>query len=657
MSAEPILAIGDLAVEFPLLSGTVEAVRGCSLSIGKGEVMALVGESGCGKSMLALACLGLVPKPGTVRGSVKVAGREVVGRTDRELADLRGGRAAMIFQNPASALNPFFTVGTQLEEVVARHRGLSRSAARQAVIAAFEDVRLPDPEIALGKYPHQMSGGQLQRVMIAMAVACRPVLLIADEPTTALDVTIQAQIIVLLRDLVERTDLSPGRRRGVLRPGRGDVCRRDRRARAGGRLPRRAAAPLCTHAARRGAAPGRRARQAGGHLGAGAEPGPPAAWVSLPSAVRQDERRLQARRSGHAPRRARPPCRLSSCAGRHRRRCHRRLGGCRMSALLQVRDLRKSYATRHGPVRAVDGISFDVEAGRTVALVGESGCGKSTIALTLVRLLEADGGEVRFEDIRLGQLSRRDDIEVRRKFGIVFQNPYSSLDPKMRVLEIVGEPLRTVLGMRGRALRERVIMHLEQVGLGPEHVDRYPHEFSGGQRQRIAIARAVALEPRLLILDEPTAALDVSIQAQVLNLLIELQRTLNLAYLFISHNLATVEYVADEVMVMYLGRIVEAGPVETVFAAPRHPYTRALIDSIPLLDPRRRGTLQPLGGDVPSPLDMPEGCAFAPRCRYRSERCTRAAPALEETVLEETGERRRIACFHPLDGPIDGGDA
>jgi oligopeptide/dipeptide ABC transporter ATP-binding protein len=328
-----------------------------------------------------------------------------------------------------------------------------------------------------------------------------------------------------------------------------------------------------------------------------------------------------------------------------------------MSALLQVRDLRKSYATRHGPVRAVDGISFDVEAGRTVALVGESGCGKSTIALTLVRLLEADGGEVRFEDIRLGQLSRRDDIEVRRKFGIVFQNPYSSLDPKMRVLEIVGEPLRTVLGMRGRALRERVIMHLEQVGLGPEHVDRYPHEFSGGQRQRIAIARAVALEPRLLILDEPTAALDVSIQAQVLNLLIELQRTLNLAYLFISHNLATVEYVADEVMVMYLGRIVEAGPVETVFAAPRHPYTRALIDSIPLLDPRRRGTLQPLGGDVPSPLDMPEGCAFAPRCRYRSERCTRAAPALEETVLEETGERRRIACFHPLDGPIDGGDA
>jgi oligopeptide/dipeptide ABC transporter ATP-binding protein len=328
-----------------------------------------------------------------------------------------------------------------------------------------------------------------------------------------------------------------------------------------------------------------------------------------------------------------------------------------MSALLQVRDLRKSYATRHGPVRAVDGISFDVEAGRTVALVGESGCGKSTIALTLVRLLEADGGEVRFEDIRLGQLSRRDDIEVRRKFGIVFQNPYSSLDPKMRVLEIVGEPLRTVLGMRGRALRERVIMHLEQVGLGPEHVDRYPHEFSGGQRQRIAIARAVALEPRLLILDEPTAALDVSIQAQVLNLLIELQRTLNLAYLFISHNLATVEYVADEVMVMYLGRIVEAGPVEAVFAAPRHPYTRALIDSIPLLDPRRRGTLQPLGGDVPSPLDMPEGCAFAPRCRHRSERCTRAAPALEETVLEETGERRRIACFHPLDGPIDGGDA
>ena len=315
-----------------------------------------------------------------------------------------------------------------------------------------------------------------------------------------------------------------------------------------------------------------------------------------------------------------------------------------MNPLLSVQGLTKHYASRHGPVRAVDGVSFSITAGETLALVGESGCGKSTIALSLVRLIEPDGGEIRFDDVVIGPGDRAATRLMRQDLGIVFQNPYSSLNPKMKVRDIVGEPLRTVLGLRGSELSGRVESHLRQVGLGSEHMNRYPHEFSGGQRQRIAIARAIALEPRLLILDEPTAALDVSIQAQVLNLLIDLQEQLDLAYIFISHNLATVDYIARRVMVMYLGRIVEAGPVGDVFAAPRHPYTRALIDSIPSLEPRYRKQLRPLSGDVPSPVNMPPGCAFEPRCGNRIGTCSMVRPELLPVSHD-----RGLACFNPLD--------
>jgi peptide/nickel transport system ATP-binding protein/oligopeptide transport system ATP-binding protein len=317
-----------------------------------------------------------------------------------------------------------------------------------------------------------------------------------------------------------------------------------------------------------------------------------------------------------------------------------------MNAILSVRDLRKTYDTRHGPLKAVDGISFDIAPGRTLALVGESGCGKSTAALAILRLQEPTGGSVLFDGHDLATTRSGELRALRREFGIVFQNPYSSLDPKMKIRDIVGEPLVTAFGLKGRALTERVVERLTEVGLGPEHLRRYPHEFSGGQRQRIAIARALASEPRLLVLDEPTAALDVSIQAQVLNLLLDLQARHGLAYLFISHNLATVEYVADEVMIMYLGRIVERGPTAEVFAAPRHPYTRALVSSIPRLDPRRRDELQPLLGEVPSPLDMPPGCGFAPRCAFRTEACTMSQPPLDAL---EPNTSHAVACYHPLD--------
>ena len=312
-----------------------------------------------------------------------------------------------------------------------------------------------------------------------------------------------------------------------------------------------------------------------------------------------------------------------------------------MTALLTVDNLTKRFRTRHGLVKAVDAVTFEVARGETLALVGESGCGKTTVALSLLRLIEPDGGRVLFEG---ADLVTGGDQAWRQRLSIVFQNPYSSLDPRMRIREIVGEPLITAYGLSGQALTERVTRHLQDVGMGPEHLKRYPHEFSGGQRQRIAIARAIALEPKLLILDEPTAALDVSVQAQVLNLLQDLQKRLGLSYLFISHNLATVESIADRVLIMYLGRVVETGPVADVFAQPKHPYTQALIDSVPSIDPAHRGRLKPVTGELPSALNPPPGCAFAPRCARATSECRASPPP-----LVAVGNGRAHACLHPLE--------
>ena len=314
-----------------------------------------------------------------------------------------------------------------------------------------------------------------------------------------------------------------------------------------------------------------------------------------------------------------------------------------MTVLLDVKDLKKTFPTKKGLVTAVEDVSFQVEVGKTVALVGESGCGKSTVAQTLLHLIEPDSGSVIFEGVDLETMSGKALRQMRQEMSIVFQNPYSSLNPKMHIHKIVGEPLKTAYGMRGRQLREKVEKLLCEVGLGPQHMDRYPHEFSGGQRQRIAIARALALEPKLLILDEPTAALDVSVQAQVLNLLRDLQEKSGLSYLFISHDLATVEYIADEIVVMYLGRIVEQGPVAEIFATPRHPYTQALLAAIPTINLSRRGKLQPLSGEIPSPLNRPVGCAFQTRCPNVQERCRQQVPP-----CDPAGDSRTVACFYPL---------
>jgi len=314
-----------------------------------------------------------------------------------------------------------------------------------------------------------------------------------------------------------------------------------------------------------------------------------------------------------------------------------------MNSGLRIIDIHKHFHTRAGDVRAIDGVSFNLERGQTLALVGESGCGKSTIASAILRLLELSQGEIYYADENVTAMNSRALQEYRRKVSIVFQNPYSSLNPKMRLKSIVGEPLSVCYGLKGRALNERIVKHLQDVGLGPEHMNRFPHQFSGGQRQRIAIARALALEPEILILDEPTAALDVSVQAQVLNLLKELKKSLGLAYLFISHNLATVEYIADEVMVMYLGKIVEQGPVESLFNHPQHPYTRGLLDSVPSIDPALRNQLKVLEGELPDPLNLPEGCAFMERCNRAITACRAETPELKFSTEEQA-----VACHNPI---------
>jgi oligopeptide/dipeptide ABC transporter ATP-binding protein len=316
-----------------------------------------------------------------------------------------------------------------------------------------------------------------------------------------------------------------------------------------------------------------------------------------------------------------------------------------MDQVMQVAGLRKSFKTPRGIVRAVDGVSFDVGFGETVALVGESGCGKSTVAMSLLRLLEPDAGAIIFDGTDLSDPGRAGVSKLRQRIGFVFQNPYSSLNPKMRIVDIIGEPLR-MAGLRGAALAARVMEYLRDVGMGPEHLKRFPHEFSGGQRQRIAIARALAMEPKLMILDEPTAALDVSVQAQILNLLGEIQQHRNVSYLFISHDLAVVEHIADKVLVMYLGRIVEAGATQHVMADPRHPYTRALLDSVPVPDPTQRHRMAVLSGEVPSPLNPPPGCPFAPRCKNAVDICTTVRPEL--TAGTDGDDGWLSACHNPV---------
>jgi microcin C transport system ATP-binding protein len=522
-----LLAVRDLAVTFAVEGGDAPAVRGVSFDVDRGQTLALVGESGSGKSVTALSIVQLLPYPKARHpsGSIRFQDRELLGAPEAELQRVRGDRIAMIFQEPMISLNPLHTIEKQVNETLRVHRGLSRAAARTRTVELLRLVGLPEAERRLDAYPHQLSGGQRQRVMIAMALANEPDLLIADEPTTALDVTIQAQILTLLRELQAKFGMA-------LLLITHDLA-----------VVRKMAERVCVM-----------------REGEIVESGPTRAVFDEPRHP-YTTRLLAAepRPMMRAPRADAP-------------------------VVVEADQVRVWFPVRRGllrrvedHVKAVDGVSLVVRQGQTVGVVGESGSGKTTLGLALLRLQGCQGG-VRFDGHDLLALPARDVRPLRRQMQVVFQDPFGSLSPRMSVAQIVGEGLQVhAIGASAAERRDLVDAALAEVGLDPALRDRYPHEFSGGQRQRIAIARAMVLKPRFLVLDEPTSALDMSVQAQIVDLLRELQARHRLAYLFISHDLRVVRAMSDEILVMQAGRVVERGPTERLFAHPAEPYTRALL--------------------------------------------------------------------------------
>ncbi|RRO15766.1 ABC transporter ATP-binding protein [Saccharopolyspora rhizosphaerae] len=516
-----LLSFTDLEVSFHGEDGEVEAVRGVSFGVEAGEVLAVVGESGSGKSVTAMAALGLLPPTARVRGSIALDGVELVGR---DLRAVRGKDVAMIFQEPMTSLNPVFTVGWQLVEAIRLHTDTTRRSARARAVELLGLVGIPEPEHRVRQYPHQLSGGQRQRVMIAMALACEPEVLIADEPTTALDVTVQAEILAVLRDLRDRLGMT------IL---------------------------LITH-----------------DMGVVADMADRVVVVHRGEVVEQAEVRelFQAPREDYT---------RSLLAAVPRLEVGSAEPGAPAEPLLRVEDLVVTY----GSHRAVDGVTLEVGRGEVVALVGESGSGKSTVGRCVARLVTPTAGRVLLDGQDIGRLSARALRPIRRDIGFVFQDPGSSLDPRMTIAESIAEPLRLHRVAEGKALDERVDHLLDAVELGTARRQRYPHELSGGQRQRVSIARALALSPRMLIADEPTSALDVSVQDAVLELFRELQAELNFSCLFISHDLAVVNQLAHRVAVMHRGEVVEQGEKAQVLGSPRHDYTRRLLEAAPVPDP------------------------------------------------------------------------
>jgi len=643
--AEPLLRVENLRTHFRTPDGLARAVDGISFSIDRGECLALVGESGCGKSVTALSILGLIDQPpGSIEGSVRFEGRDLLSLRPEELRRIRGNRIAMIFQEPMASLNPVFSAGFQIVEAIREHRRVRRAEAKRQAIELLARVGIPEPERRFDEYPHQLSGGMQQRVMIAMALACRPSLLVADEPTTALDVTIQAQILDLIRDLrraFEMAVLLITHDLGIVRENAGRVA-----VMYAGRIVESAPTedlfrsprhPYTIRLFRSVPARGKRGQALEAIAGivpkATAYP-PGCRFADRCEPALEMCRRIEPREvevgEGHAiachrldaergPAAARIPIPAVSAGG----------------DLLDVEGLEVHFPVRRGflqrtvaHVRAVDGVDLRIRKGEVLALVGESGCGKTTVGKAILRLLDARAGGIRFDGVDLARLPARRVRPFRRWMQFIAQDPYSSLNPRMMVAETIREGMRIHKIARGRRDEvDRVRRLLEQVGLDPDLMYRYPHEFSGGQRQRVGIARALAVEPAFIICDEATSALDVSVQAQILNLLADLRRGLGLTYLFITHNLGVVEYLADRVSVMYLGRIVEEGSAESIFEDPRHPYTRALLSAVPQIDPATGVEKIRLEGDVPSPIRPPEGCHFHPRCPECMDICRRAYPA------------------------------
>jgi peptide/nickel transport system ATP-binding protein len=605
----PLLDVQALSVRYQTDGGEVRAVHKLDFCLNPNEILGIVGESGSGKTQTALSLLGLLPESAQVSGQAMFNGRDLLSLGEAELNTIRGNDIAMIFQDPMTALNPYLTIGKQMTRVVRRHRGMSGREANAAAIRMLDAVRIPEAVSRLRQYPHEMSGGMRQRIMIATALLCKPKLLLADEATTALDVTVQAQILHLMSELQQQLAMS------VL---------------------------LITHDM--GVVAGTCDRVLVMRNGEMQECAPTLQLFDKPTAdytrsllaavPRLDEvRHTRLADTGSTQVADMQPAVVAQGA-----------------ELLHVSHAAVQFAVEgeglfasKRVLRAVDDISFELHRGETLGIVGESGCGKSSLARGVLRLLDLQAGSVCLLGQNLGELDAAGLRAQRKHMQVIFQDPLASLNPRMTVGEIIAEPLRTFAPQLSQAERlSRVGDLLLKVGLEAAHINRYPHEFSGGQCQRIGIARALISEPELIICDEPVSALDVSVQAQIVNLLMDLQQEKGLALIFIAHDLAVVRHISHRVMVMYLGRAMEIADRDALYEQPRHPYTQALIDAVPIPDPqieagRERALLQ---GDVPSPLDPPSGCAFRTRCSLADARC-----AAERPVLHALGGSM-VACHH-----------
>jgi peptide/nickel transport system ATP-binding protein len=675
----PVLQIEDLSTHIQLTKSVVQAVGNVHLEIAPGETLGLVGESGCGKSMTGLSIMGLLPPGGSiVNGSIKLDGRELVGLSETDMRQIRGNEIAMVFQDPLTSLDPTKTIGYQVAEPVRLHRNVTKAQALDRAAEVLGLVGLPRPKERLDDYPHQLSGGLRQRVMIAMALSCEPKLLVADEPTTALDVTIQAQILALLSDLKSRLGMAMlliTHDMGVI-AGHAD---RVNVMYAGRLVEETETTELFAHMhhpytqALLASIP-RLDQQASLQLAniPGIPPDlshPPAGCRFAARCTRADDKctsqepPLSGPTLEHqfacwhpvdgplsaAARSERPPAAATAVA----RPQEAAADGVAGAPLLEVRHLVKEYPVSSGlvlrrqvgAVHAVSDVSFTVDAGHTFGLVGESGCGKTTIGKVAVALETPNSGQVLLVGNDVAKLRGAELRRHRRDLQLMFQDPYSSLDPRMRVGAIIGEPL-AIQGIGTRAeQRARVYELLDEVGLPRNAVERYPHEFSGGQRQRIGLARALTLSPKVIVADEPVSALDVSIRAQVLNLMKRLQADHGLTFVVISHDLAVVKYMADKIGVMYLGKLVEIGSGDDIYQHAAHPYTAGLIATIPVPEPEvARATVNSgIKGELPSPISPPSGCRFRTRCPFAQDRC-----AEEEPELRSFGPGHLAACHFPL---------
>lgn len=671
MASEPVISVRDLTVSFASEAGTVHAVRGMNFDLYPGKTLGIVGESGSGKSVTSMAIMGLLDKNASVKGSITYHGEELLNKSDFEMSEIRGKGIAMVFQDPLSALTPVFSIGDQIKEALVTHNPkMTEQQIHDRSIELMNLVGIPDPEGRLKSFPHEFSGGMRQRVMIAMAIANDPDVIIADEPTTALDVTIQAQVLEVLRKAQRETGAAVifiTHDLGVIAGVADDIVVMY----AGRPVEKADVDSIFDHPAMPytmgllGAVP-RSDRERNSRLVP--IPGSPMNLVNMPKGCPFAPRCPLATDICHTTEPAMEPV-----PGRPGQfvACHRtqeivskgltfhdvytvaeaaksKFAGVprdERKMVLDVKHMRKTFPLtaggflrrKIGEVKAVDDVTLDVREGETVALVGESGSGKSTTLMEIMEFKQPQDGEIEMFGTKLEhKIPREKRRELRSAVQYVFQDPMSSLDPRLPIYDILAEPMK-VQHYSKEQIRERIGELMRLVELNPDQVDRFPTQFSGGQRQRIAIARALSVNPQLVLLDEPVSALDVSIQAGVINLLEDLQNKLGVAYLFVAHNLSVVRHISSRVAVMYLGRIVESGDTEDVFEHPLHPYTQALISAVPVPDPKAERTRQRivLEGEVPSPTETFEGCPFMGRCPLmpklsaeQQARCRGERPAL-----------------------------